>query len=66
MKDAFLIPNTFLILFLWFLSVALLYWIIKTAVANGVREANKSLTSSVRQIEMLLIELNIKAKKESR
>lgn len=35
----------------WVLSFGLLYYIIKTAVRNGVQEANERMLESVREIE---------------
>ncbi|MCO1599799.1 hypothetical protein [Desulfosporosinus nitroreducens] len=63
MHGLLLIPNTVLFLILFFLSIALLYYIIKTAVSSGVREANARILESVREIEKSVHE--IKTKKES-
>jgi len=62
MHDTLLLPNTLLVLILWFLSVALLYWIIKTAVRNGVEQANARLIESVKQIEKDVHELKKETK----
>ena len=63
MNDIQLMPNTSVFLILWFLSIALFYYIIKTAVRNGVEQANARLLESVREIERSVYE--IKSKKES-
>jgi len=66
MHDAFLLPNTLLFLCLWFLSLILLYYLIKMAVRNGVRQANSELIESVREIEKSVYEIKIGInKKES-
>ena len=57
MRDTFLLPNTLLFLSLWFLSLVLFYYIIKVAVCNGVRQANESLSESVREIEKAVHEI---------
>ena len=64
MNDILLMPNTSVFLILWFLSIALFYYIIKTAVRNGVEQASARLLESVREIEKSVHE--IKTKKESR
>ncbi|HWQ43021.1 MAG TPA: hypothetical protein VN456_13430 [Desulfosporosinus sp.] len=59
MHDTFLLPNALLFLILWFLSIALLYYIIKVAVRNGVEQANARLVESVKEIEKAVIELKM-------
>ena len=49
--------NTIIILFMWFLGLALFYYIIKTAVRNGVLQANERLIESVREIEKVVYEI---------
>ncbi|TGE35851.1 hypothetical protein E4K67_22285 [Desulfosporosinus fructosivorans] len=66
MRDTFLFPNFILFLILWFLSLALFYYIIKTAVRNGVQQAHAGLIESVRQIEKDVHEIKLEtSKKES-
>jgi|GEM_PF-6369937 hypothetical protein len=57
MHDTFLLANTLTFLVLWFLSLALLYFVIKLAVRNGVEQANERLIESVREIEKAVHEL---------
>ena len=57
MRDTFLIPNALLFLSLWFLSLALFYYVIKIAVRNGVHRANSGLVESVREIEKAVEEM---------
>ena len=54
MRDTFLLPNIIL-----FLSLALFYYIVKTAVRNGVEQANSRLVESVREIEKAVHEIKI-------
>lgn len=51
MHDTFMTANALLFLCLWLLGLALLYYVIKTAVRNGVEQANARLVESVREIE---------------
>lgn len=51
MCDTFFLANFLLFLCLWFLGLALFYYVIKAAVRNGVRQANAGLIESVRVIE---------------
>lgn len=58
--------EAFLPLSLWGLSLILFYYIIKTAVRNGVEQANARLIESVREIEKAVYEIKMEvAKKES-
>jgi hypothetical protein len=57
MKDTFILANFLTFLALLFLSLALLYYIIKVAVRNGVDQANAGLMESVRSIEKAVAEL---------
>jgi hypothetical protein len=60
------IMEAFLPLSLWGLSLILFYYIIKTAVRNGVEQANARLIESVREIEKAVYEIKMEvAKKES-
>jgi len=43
MKDMFILANFLTFLALWFFALALLYYIIKMAVRNGVQQANSGL-----------------------
>jgi len=67
MSDPFHTTHALPFLCLWFLSAALLYWIIKTAVRSGVEQATYRLTASVREIEKDVHELKMEITgKESR
>lgn len=57
MHDTFLLPNALLFLCLWFLSLALFYYIIKVAVRSGVRQATAGMIESVREIEKAVHEI---------
>jgi len=59
MRDTFLIPNALLFLCLWILSLILFYYVIKTAVRNGVEQAISRLTESVREIEKSVHEVKM-------
>ena len=63
MHDTIITTNALLFLCLWLLSVALLYLVIKTAVRNGVQQANERLVESVRAIEKTVYEMK-KAKEK--
>lgn len=67
MNDSLRFTGQIVFLIVWILSFALLYYLIKTAVRNGVQEANKNIYESVNQIKTSIIKLDmqIKAKKES-
>jgi len=66
MNDTFALPNFLLFLCLWFLSLALFYYIIKSAARSGVRQANSGLIESVREIEKSVFEIKMGInKKES-
>ena len=57
MKDTFVLANFFVFIALWFFALALLYYIIKVAVRNGVQQANLGLLESVRAIERAVDEM---------
>ena len=57
MRDTFLLPNLILFLILWFLSLALFYYIIKAAIRNGVQQAHTGLIESVRAIDRSVHEI---------
>ena len=57
MRDSLMQANLIAFLCFWFLGLALLYWIVKTAVRNGVEQANARLLRSVREIEKSTYEL---------
>jgi hypothetical protein len=59
MPTAFIVPNILMFLCLWVLSIALVYYIIRIAVRNGVEQANARLLESVREIEKAVHELKI-------
>lgn len=59
MNDSFALPNFLLFLCIWFLSLALFYYIIKVAVSNGVRQANSGLIESIREIEKTVFEIKM-------
>lgn len=52
MKDTFLLANSLLFLILWFLSLALFYFVVKVAVRNGVQQATSGLIESVIEIKL--------------
>ncbi|AFQ46241.1 hypothetical protein [Desulfosporosinus meridiei] len=67
MQDSLRSAGQIVFLIVWIFSFALLYYLIKTAVTNGVREANQQILESVKQIERSVIELNMRiSKKESK
>ena len=67
MNDSLRFTGQVVFLIVWVFTFALLYYVIKTAVRNGVQEANDSMLESVRQIERSIIELNMRiTKKESK
>lgn len=66
MIDTFSLPNTILILCMWFLGLALFNYVIKAAVRNGVQQANERLLESVSKIEKSVYEIKMEAtRKES-
>lgn len=65
MHDTFILANSLLFLILWFLSLALFYFVVKAAVRNGVQQATTELIESVREIEKSVHEMKMATKKES-
>ena len=66
MKDSLVFLYYIPILLIWFLGLALFYYVIKTAIRNGVKQANVGLVESVREIEKSVIEIKMGiTKKES-
>ncbi|EGW39074.1 hypothetical protein [Desulfosporosinus sp. OT] len=57
MHDSFEFTNLLLLFVFWVLGLTIVYFVIKTAVRNGVREANVGLFESVRAIEDSVYEL---------
>jgi hypothetical protein len=57
MHDTFLLANTLTFLILWFLGLALFYFVVKIAVRNGVQQANEKLIESVKEIEKSVREI---------
>lgn len=57
MRDTLFLPNFLLFLCIWFLSLALFYYVIKVAVRNGVKQVHSGLIESVREIERSVEEI---------
>jgi len=67
MRGTFILANSITVLVLLFLGLTLFYYVVKTAVRNGVLQANEELVESERSIERSVLEIKMGTnKKESR
>ncbi|MDR3599696.1 MAG: hypothetical protein P4L49_04320 [Desulfosporosinus sp.] len=57
MRNTFILANSITILVLFFLGLALFYYVVKAAVRNGVLQANEDLIESERTLERSVLEI---------
>jgi hypothetical protein len=65
MRETFLFANFITFLVLWFLGLTFFYYVVKTAVRNGVLQANEELVESEKAIKRSVIKIKGLTKKES-
>jgi hypothetical protein len=66
MRETFFFANFITFLVIWFLGLTFFYYVVKTAVRNGVLQANEELVESEKAIKRSVLKIKGLTKKESR